>query len=131
MENWTKEDERIIDEVVNEAMGYTDRILDRLNGTAEEEEVRLCAIDELQDWLVERGLNPGELNCNLENEEGWCIEALDLGWPEGITSTGAASNPVAVQFYHTTPELLALAKERGFMVFESIEEFKAFVEKNC
>ena len=62
MENMDRETKRIVDSIVNEAMSYTEAIWDRLDGTPEEEEARLIAIDELQAWLIARKVNPGELN---------------------------------------------------------------------
>lgn len=117
-----------IDSIVDEAMEATDKIMDRLEGTEEEEDARIDAIDGLNSWMRERGFREGELNCNLE-KDGWCVEVLDLGWPYGISDK--YDQRIAVQFYHTTPELLALAKEHGFVVYESIADFKEFVEKNC
>lgn len=77
------------------------------------------------------GFDAGETDCALEDEDGWAVESVDIGWPHGIASNKGYFKPLAVQFYHTTPELLELAKANGFEVFESIEEFKAFIEKNC
>lgn len=118
----------IINEAADEGLEKSEKIWARLDGTPEEVDSRYETVMELQTWMVERGFERGEEDCNLLDEEGWCIEALDLGWPNGIGR--GLNEPVAVQFYHTTPELLALAKEREYRVFESVEEFKEFIEKN-
>ena len=123
-----KELNKKLDKIVEDATAKSLKILDRLNGTFEEENARLDAIDELQEWMTERGFDAGVMNCNLVDEDDWCIEVLDIGWQYGICSSKGYFKPIAVQFYHTTPELLELAKEQGFEVFTSIEEFKAFVE---
>jgi hypothetical protein len=114
---------------------WLDKILEahaeRLDGTPEEEDAKYDALAELQNWMTKLGFSAGETDCALEDDEGWAIETVDIGWPYGIASDKGYFKPLAVQFYHTTPELLELAKKNGFEVFESIEEFKAFIEKNC
>lgn len=118
-----------MESIINKAVGKTDASMDRLAGTREEENTRDEAISELQDWMVEHGFDAGEYGCPLEDEEGWAVDSVDLGWPHGLYGTKGYTKPVAVQFYHTTPELLELARKNGFEVFESVEEFKEFIGK--
>lgn len=109
----------------------TESVMKRLSASLEEQDARYRAIDELRAWMEDRGFDPGQEDCNLLDDDGWCIEALDIGWPNGIYGMKGCTKPVAVQFFHTTPELLEMAREQGFEVFESIEAFKDFIEKNC
>lgn len=124
-----KELQSFIDAIVDEAIEKDEKISDRLFGEEDEELERLDAIDELNVWMMERGFDEGEVNVGLEDEEGWCIECLDIGWRYGVCPGKGCFKPVAVQFYHTTDEQLELAKEQGFEVFLSIEEFKDYIEK--
>ena len=105
--------------------------LQRLEGTIEEEEARETALDEFQSWMKGHGLDAGVQNYALIDKDCWAVDTVDIGWEHGLYGTKGYTKPVALQFYHSTPELIELAKANGFEVFESIEELKAFVEKHC
>ena len=104
---------------------------DRLGYDSEEETARQDTVDRLNEWMRQNGFAEGEFAYPLEDDEGWAIEVVDIAWPHGIYGRIGYTKPVAVQFFHTTPELLALIKKNGFEIFESVEEFKDFLDKNC
>ena len=137
---------KTVDEVIKEMEPEINLIADAAyyegykEATGEElpvsEEVKLYisrsnAIRELQEWMTERGFDSGECNCSLFNDDGEYVGTVNIGWPYGIYGERGYTKPVAVQFYDTTPELLQTAKECAYEVFESIEEFKEFIEKYC
>lgn len=108
----------------------TDECYERLDADFEEEIERQNAVDALNAWMLERGFAAGEFGCPLLDEEGWAVECVDVGWPNGINVSNGYTKPVAVQFFHTTPKVLMMAKNQGFEVFESIDEFKKYIEDN-
>lgn len=101
----------------------------RLEGNEEEE--RFDKAEELSCWMAANGFDRGVIGCGLEDELGWHIDSVDIGWPDGIYGTMGFTRRVCVQFYHTTPELIEFAKKNGYEVFTSIEEFKDFITRNC
>ena len=103
----------------------------RTAGTEAEEEEKVRQAEELSDWMRENGFDGGELWCGLQDELGWCVDSVDIGWPNGIYGVMGFTRRVCVQYYHTTPELIELAKKNGYEVFTSIEEFKEFITRNC
>ena len=92
------------------------------------EDAKYIALAELQTWMKGKGYDAGEIDCPLKDEEGWVVETIDIGWPNGICDRKGYFKPFAVQFFQTTPELLSQARRRGFEVFESIEAFKNFID---
>lgn len=103
----------------------------RTAGTEAEEEEKVRKAEELSDWMRENGFDGGELWCGLQDELGWYVDSVDIGWPDGIYGVMGFTRRVCVQYYHTTPELIELAKKNGYEVFTSIEEFKDFITRNC
>ncbi len=91
----------------------------------DEEEQELLA---LNSWVVEQGLPAGEYLFEVNDEEtGEPLAIFDLAWPAGLQPELSA--PVAVLIGEAA-ELLALANERGYRYFTSIEAFKRYVVKD-
>lgn len=102
----------------------------RQAGTEEEDEERFRKAEELSDWMRDNGFDGGKLYCGLQDELDYYVDYVDIAWPDGIYGVMGFTRRVCVQFYHTTPELIELAKKNGYEVFTSIEEFKDFITSN-
>lgn len=91
---------------------------------SEEEEQELEA---LNTWVEEQGLPMGEVSFELaEAGSGAPVAVLDLAWPAGIQQ--GLSEPVCL-LLNEPPETLAAASGQGFRFFCSVEEFKAYVQR--
>ena len=130
-----KEDEAELDYLAEAIYAYSEKEITGEDIPVSEEAKRLIckweAADELQVWMRERGFDPGEQGYSLYDYDEKYVGSLNIGWPYGIYGESGFTKPVAVQFYDKNPELVEKAKGCGYEVFESIEEFKAFIEKYC
>lgn len=90
--------------------------------SAEEE----AALDDVNEWVEERGLAAGELSCELVDETSGTVKAiLDLAWPDGLQRE--LSEPVAL-LLNETQDVIAMANEAGYRCFQSPETFRRYVE---
>ena len=108
-----------------------EKYMARLAGTEDEEAERYEKIEKLCEWMAARGFDYGAGECGLTDDSGYVVEVVDAGWPYGIYGQMGFTKPVCVQFYHTTDEVIELARKNNYEVFTSIEEFKDFITKNC
>ena len=76
-------------------------------------------------WVEEQGLPPGEMLYELLDESGNLIEILDLVWPNGL-QTGL-SEPAAL-LIDEDMSVLEAASSEGFRCFTDIDDFKAYVQ---
>lgn len=91
--------------------------------TSDEERV----LDELNAWVVAQGLPAGTLRFEIVAEGSTEPEAvLDLAWPVGLQAE--FSKPVAVLLDESS-EVEEAANRAGFQYFTSVDEFKAYVER--
>lgn len=80
---------------------------------------------ELALWMEEKGLNTGEINYEVPDEEGNELAIFDLAWPDGIQV--GLSKPVT--FLIDQPDkVFEVANSEGYTYFTDIEEFKRYVE---
>lgn len=94
-----------------------------IHGTIDEEEEQ--AIDELNAWLEQNGLPPGEIAYELsDGATGQALAVLDLAWPDGVQR--GLSERVCV-LLNEPPETLGTASKHGFRCFLTTNEFKAYV----
>ena len=108
-----------------------DEMVDDLFDNWDEYETLDKAIDGLNLWMMEKGFEYGERNFGLKDVNGCTVASLDLAWPFGVYGIQRGfTKPVAVNIIKTVPELVKKAEDFGFTCFISIEEFKAFIEKN-
>ncbi len=88
---------------------------------ANDEEIRIA---ELAQWMEENGLNSGERNYNLYNEETNKEIIIDLAWPNGIQY--GLSTPVALLIDEPV-EVQQMVSSKGYLFFTDTEEFKQYV----
>ena len=94
-------------------------------GIADEEEERV--LKELNDWVEEQGLPPGELAYDFADEEtGEQKAVFDLAWPDGLQP--GLSDPVAV-LLDEGAEVIALASGAGYRCFTTPADFRRYVAK--
>ena len=80
---------------------------------------------ELALWMEEKGLNTGEINYEVPDEEGNELAIFDLAWPDGIQV--GLSKPVT--FLIDQPDkVFEVANSEGYTYFTDIEEFKRYVK---
>lgn len=92
--------------------------------TEEEEEALL----EINKWIVEQGLPGGAYLFELTDEDtGAPLAIFDLAWPSGLQEE--LSEPVAL-LVGESPELLALANERGYRYFTNAKALRSYVERD-
>lgn len=91
--------------------------------TNEEEEM----IIDLSIWMEENGLDSGELNYEVIDENENNIAIFDLAWPDGVQE--GLSKPVAVLIEEPV-SVLEIANNQGYTYFTNINDFKEFVQKN-
>ncbi len=89
--------------------------------SAEEEDLLL----DLNIWVEDQGLPPGEMLYELLDEDGNLVEILDLVWPIGL-QTGL-SEPVAL-LINEDVSVLEVASSASFRCFTDIDDFKAYVQ---
>lgn len=130
-ETYTGPDGEEYKDVFEYADKMEEKYMARLAGTEEEETERYEKIEELGKWMAARGFDYGAGECGLTDDSGYVVEVVDAGWPYGIYGQMGFTKPVCVQFYHTTDEVIELARKNNYEVFTSIEEFKDFITKNC
>lgn len=93
-------------------------------GIASEQEERM--LKELNDWVEEQGLPPGELAYDFADEEtGEQKAVFDLAWPDGLQP--GLSDPVAV-LLDEGAEVIALASGAGYRCFTTPADFRRYVE---
>ena len=96
-----------------------------LGGFASDEEQDTLL--ELNEWLEEQGLSPGQLAYELVDPQTGAQRAiLDLAWPSGVQEE--LSEPVTVVL-NEAAELIALANAADFRCFVSVEDFKRYVNR--
>jgi len=84
-------------------------------------------LDDLNEWVVELGLPPGERTFRLSDPQtGRLLAVFDLAWPRGL-QTGY-SQPVAV-LLNEPPATLQVANAHGYRYFESAAAFKNHVSE--
>jgi len=97
------------------------KVLGGITSEAEEE-----ALLSLNQWISDKGLNPGELSYDFADPEtGEQRAVFDLAWPTGIQAE--LSQPVVV-LLNETSETIALASQAGFRCFTAVKEFKKYVK---
>ena len=85
-------------------------------------------IHQLNEWVVEQGLPPGQVSYELVSpESGRSMAVLDLAWPNGMQV--GLSDPVAV-LLNEGPELLKIVNDRGFRYFTDMSRFRTYVERH-
>jgi hypothetical protein len=98
-------------------------ILEKPPALAADEEDRLLAA--LNQWLLEQGLPAGELDYQLTDPlTGQQSDVLDIAWPDGLQVQ--LSRPVTL-LLDEPKSVHEAATQAGFVVFSSIEKFKAYV----
>ena len=86
------------------------------------------AVDELVEWLHDRGLDQGEEAFPLNDSQMNYIGFFDLAWPEGMLKNQREySKPMALCLTDSSPKFLAEAKKRGFVCFTSVQDLKDYV----
>ena len=89
---------------------------------AEEEELAT-----LSDWMEVQGLPRGDVSFDFTDPASGQQQAVfDLAWPSGIQE--GLTQSVAV-LLNEGPETLAVASRAGYRCFTSVEDFKAYVQK--
>jgi len=91
--------------------------------TSEEEEKQLEAVN---DWMDQQGLPLGTVAYDFADAAtGEQKAVFDLAWPNGIQEE--LSQPVAVLLNEST-ETISIASQAGYRCFNSVEEFRRYVE---
>ena len=97
------------------------KVISGITSEAEEQE-----LESLNKWVVERGIQSGQLSYDYANPETGEQEAVfDLVWPNGLQQE--LTEPVAV-LLNETAETLALANQAGFRCFTNVEDFKIYIK---
>ena len=114
----------LLDSLYSGKMAATEIVPFKLNtmdrDVSEEEE-----IDELCQWMEERGLNPGTMNHELISDDGQDVAIIDLAWPSGIQS--GLSEPIAL-LLNETAETQAFVSKNGYRYYTNVVELKAYIE---
>ena len=93
-------------------------------GIGADEEEKL--LQEINEWLQERGLPEGEVELELSDlESGTPLAILDLAWPNGLQE--GLSQPVAL-LLDEPQETLQIANDCGFRHFTEVAMFKRYAE---
>jgi len=94
-------------------------------GIADAEEEK--ALDEVNTWIIDRGLPKGEKEFELRDPDTGELKAfLDLAWPEGLQE--GLSEPTAL-ILNEELEVFKLATNAGFQVFDDAEEFRVYAAR--
>ncbi|MFM9950158.1 MAG: DUF262 domain-containing protein [Saprospiraceae bacterium] len=89
---------------------------------AEEEE-----LERVNDWVESQGLPRGIVFYDVADPESGAQQAVfDLAWPSGLQE--GLSQPVSV-LIDEGPEVIALANQKGFRYFTTVDDFKRYVEE--
>ena len=92
--------------------------------TSDEEERDLL---DLQQWMEDNGLPPGETGHELVDEANEDLLAtLDLAWPDGVQE--GLSQPVAL-LIDEEDEIHNIAGEHGFRYFTDVARFRRYVQQ--
>ncbi len=82
---------------------------------------------ELNDWVAEQGLPPGELLFELCDEDTGEVQAIfDLAWPRGLQED--LSQRVAILLNEGT-EIEDIANHAGYRFFTDVDAFRCYVKK--
>ncbi|MCY4620118.1 MAG: DUF262 domain-containing protein [Chloroflexi bacterium] len=93
-------------------------------GIGADEEEKL--LQEINEWLQERGLPQGEVELELSDlDSGTPLAILDLAWPNGLQE--GLSQPVAL-LLDEPQETLQIANDCGFRHFTEVAMFKRYAE---
>jgi hypothetical protein len=92
-----------------------------ITSEAEEEE-----LEDLNGWMVERGLPPGVVAYDYADAQtGEQLAVFDLAWPNGVQEE--LSQPVAL-LLNESGELIAIANQAGYRCFLNVPDFKSYIE---
>lgn len=107
--------------VVPDQIDYANRINQTDSEESEEETLLAVSI-----WMEENGLDTGEINYELADEDGNIITIIDLAWPKGIQQ--GLSEPIAL-LLNETQEKQSLVNSKGYKFFTDEEVFRNHVKK--
>lgn len=94
-------------------------------GVGSEDEDKL--IQDLNDWIVQRGLPDGEYMYELTDPQtGSALAVIDLAWPNGIQE--GYSQPVAL-LIDEDQEVEEIVNRAGYLFFTDVTEFRSYVER--
>ena len=83
-------------------------------------------LDELQDWMSDRGLPRGEFGYELRDDATQKAEAIiDLAWPTGLPE--GRGRPVAL-LLNESAETYRTVNQAGFDCHTAVESFKQYVD---
>lgn len=83
-------------------------------------------LENLNSWVEEQGLPAGIISYDFADiETGEQKAVFDIAWPNGIQAE--LSQPVAVLLNETT-EVISLASAAGYRCFNTVSDFKEYVE---
>ncbi len=93
-----------------------------LGNVSDSEEAEL---QELNDWLEERNLPPGQIAFDLaDSETDAQLAVFDIAWPDGLQP--GFSEPVTL-LLNADSSLQSLANEAGYKCFTNLSKFKNYV----
>lgn len=81
-------------------------------------------IEEVSEWMKNKGLNEGTINHELIDENGDVAAIIDLAWPQGIQK--GLSEPIAL-LLNETADTQATVSKYGYRYFTNVQEFKEFI----
>lgn len=84
------------------------------------------ALTNLNAWIAQHGLPPGESNYDFSDASGAQVAVFDLAWPNGIQEE--LSQPVAV-LLNAEAETIVVASQAGFQCFSNINAFQCYVKE--
>lgn len=114
-EEYDKAIQEIVDEVFNNRDKY---------------EALEKAIDDLNEWMREKGFEYGDYSYKITDADDRQICWFNLAWPFGVYGLQRGfTKPVALRI-DASQDMLRKAEEHGFTCFPNIDEFKAYIEKN-
>ena len=113
------EDEAEIEEVAAEAYAEGERSYELRDD-----------MNELNKWMKKKGFENGQTFYCWFDENNHTDGTFDIAWPNGVYGLQRGfTKPVALRIDATDEEVKA-AEDFGFTLLTSIDEFKAFIEKN-
>ena len=119
--------EKVFDEDDEKAI---DEFLDDLFENWDEYVALDNAIDDLNSWMRENGFEYGKCGYEVTDVGGNYICHFNLAWPFGVYGLQRGfTKPVALRI-DAAQDVLKTAEEQGFTCFTSVDEFKAYIEKN-
>ena len=87
-------------------------------------------MDGLNKWMRKKGFEYGEICYSWYDENNNTNGTFDIAWSNGVYGLQRGfTKPVALRIDATDEEVKA-AEDFGFILLTSIEDFKAFIEKN-